>query len=49
MGKRKELSFKEKVQLINKSEGKSHRKLSEQFGVGKQDELFPVKIKQVSL
>ena len=35
MGKRKELSLKEKVQLIQKSESKSQRKLAEQFNAGK--------------
>jgi hypothetical protein len=35
MGKRKELSLKEKVQLIKQSDGKSQRQLAEHFGVGK--------------
>jgi len=35
MGKRKELSIKEKVALIDQSEGQSRKKLAEKFGIGK--------------
>jgi len=35
MVKRKELTVKEKVDLINSSNGKSQRQLAEQFGIGK--------------
>ena len=32
---RKELSLKDKVQLIRNSEGKTHRQLAEKYGIGK--------------
>jgi len=35
MGKRKELSIKEKVALLDQSEGQSQRQLAKKFGIGK--------------
>ena len=35
MGKRKELTLKEKVHFINQSLGENQRKLAEEFDIGK--------------
>lgn len=37
---RKELTLREKVQLIHQSEGKSHRALAQEFNIGKTQVSF---------